>query len=353
MGHTNENDKLKVTAKPMNILIVGGCGYIGTELVPKLWCRGHNITVVDLRWFGNHIMDERWAEVKFMDGFDLTVEQLSKFDQVVFLAGLSNDPMVEYSPKLNFILNSALPTYIGYMAKKAGVKRFVFACSASVYGNTNGEMVTELYESRPGYPYGIAKLQAERSLLAMVDDSFSVISLRKGTVSGYSHRMRLDLIVNKMFMDAVRYSKITINNPDIWRPILSITDAVSAYTLAIEADPRLSGTFNIASENCTVGEVGRRVREYMGEWMGHIFLDIYFKPDMRNYSIDTDKAKNVLGFVPGSTVESILGGLLACMHLFQDWDNPDYYNIERFKKLSGLNYAKVYDHHGNNPQTRP
>ncbi|MGC2821354.1 MAG: NAD(P)-dependent oxidoreductase, partial [Candidatus Sulfotelmatobacter sp.] len=116
----------------MKILIAGGAGYLGSVLVPKLLERGYEVDVVDLFWFGNHLPPE--AGIIRKDIFDITVEDLQCYQQVVFLAGLSNDPMAEFSPSQNFIFNAAAPAYLAYVAKKANVKRYVYACSCSVYG---------------------------------------------------------------------------------------------------------------------------------------------------------------------------------------------------------------------------
>src|SRR5208282_660773 len=194
------------------------------------------------------------------DIFHLSVEDLEPYEQVIFLAGLSNDPMAEYSPNKNFIFNAAAPAYLAYVAKLAKVKRFIYASSCSVYGYTENELYDETRPASSMYPYGISKLQGEQAATQLIDDNFSVISLRKGTISGYSPRMRLDLIINTMFKSAMKERTITINNPSIWRPILSIDDAATAYIRAIEANQQISGIFNIASGNYTVGEVGDLVK---------------------------------------------------------------------------------------------
>jgi len=166
-------------------------------------------------------------------------------------------------------------------------------------------------------------------------DDFSVISLRKGTVSGYSPRMRLDLIVNTMFKNGVRNREITVNNPSIWRPLISIEDATNAYIRAIEASESLSGIFNVASGNYTVGEVGDLVRMAIEEQLGiRVHLTIHHKKDFRNYKVSTEKAENMLSFHANHDVKSIVRDLIDHMGEFQDWDNPQYYNIDTLKLLS-------------------
>lgn len=324
----------------MKILIAGGAGYIGSALVPWLVERGYEVTVIDLLWFGNTL--PQGVPVSKKDIFDLREQDVQGFDQVIFLAGLSNDPMAEFSPSMNFIYNASAPAYLGYISKRAHVRRFIYASSCSVYGYTVNELYDEASPAISNYPYGISKLQGEQAVMQMADDSFSVICLRQGTVSGYAPRMRLDLIVNTMFKNAITRKEITINNPSIWRPILSIQDVVSAYTRAIEASNDISGIFNIASGNYTVGEVGDMVKSVVEkEYSAKVRLTIKHLTDFRNYKVSLEKAINVLSFKPSHTIDSILKTLIANWEHFSDYDNPKYYNIEVFKSLRSFNKTGV------------
>ena len=316
----------------MRLLIAGGAGYVGSVLIPRLIERGYKVDVVDLFWFGNHL--PRQAGILNKDIFHLTVEDLEPYDQVIFLAGLSNDPMAEYSPSKNFIFNAAAPAYLGYIAKIAKVKRYIYACSCSVYGYTENELYDETRAVSSSYPYGISKLQGEQAVMQLVDDKFSVISLRKGTISGYSPRMRFDLIINTMFKTAMRDRTITVNNPSIWRPILSIEDAATAYIRAVETNQKISGIFNIASGNYTVGEVADVVKSTVEERLSlRISLCIKHIQDFRNYKVSVEKAANVLSFHPTGNVKSIVGNLIDNREQFQDWDNPAYSNFQTFKQI--------------------
>ena len=316
----------------MKLLIAGGAGYVGSVLIPRLLERGYKVDVVDLFWFGNHL--PRPVGMLNKDIFHLTVEDLEPYDQVIFLAGLSNDPMAEFSPSKNFIFNAAAPAYLGYVAKKAGVRRYIYASSCSVYGYTENELFDETRPVSSSYPYGISKLQGEQAAMQMADKDFSVISLRKGTISGYSPRMRFDLIVNTMFKCAMKDRTIVVNNPSIWRPLLSIRDAATAYIRAIEANENISGIFNVASGNYTVGEVGDMVRNAIEERTGRrVGLTINQVQDFRNYKVSVEKAKNVLSFHPADDVKSIVSNLVDNMDKCNDWDNPLYSNIRSFKDL--------------------
>ena len=316
----------------MRLLIAGGAGYLGSVLIPKLLERGYRVDVVDLFWFGNHL--PRQAGVLNKDIFQLTVEDLEPYDQVLFLAGLSNDPMAEYSPSKNFIFNAAAPAYLGYIAKIAKVRRYIYASSCSLYGYTENDLYDETRPVGSTYPYGISKLQGEQAVMQLAEESFSVVALRKGTISGYSPRMRLDLIINTMFKTAMKERTITVNNPSIWRPILSIEDAATAYIRAVEADQKISGVFNLASGNYTVGEVADLVKTAIEERLNvRLNLCIKHLQDFRNYKVSVEKAANVLSFHPTGSVRSIVNNLIDNMDKFSDWDNPEYSNIQTFKQL--------------------
>lgn len=302
-------------------------------LVPRLAERGHEVEVVDLLWFGNHLPAD--IPVYQKDIFELDEHDLAGYDQVIFLGGLSNDPMAEFSPALNFIYNAAAPAYLAYLAMRAGVRRYIYASSCSVYGYTRGEPYPEDAPIYCTYPYGISKLQGERAVLQLASETFSVICLRKGTVSGYSPRMRLDLIVNTMFKTALENGRIVINNPYIWRPIVGMEDAVQAYLLAVEAHPDLSGVFNIASGNWTVKEVALMVKDALEDLLGlKIELEEKHIPDKRNYLADTRRARALLGFRPTQSIPDIVRDLLNNYEKFKDFDNPLYYNIRVFKSLN-------------------
>src|SRR5258708_1406287 len=316
----------------MKILIAGGAGYVGSALVPKLQERGYETDVLDLLWFGNKLPEG--TKVIQKDIFDLHEDDLKDYQQVIFLAGLSNDPMAEFSPAKNFIYNASAPAYLAYVSKRAGIKKFIYPGSCSVYGYTVNELYDETSPAESSYPYGISKLQGEQPVLQMADENFSVICFRKGTVSGYSPRMRLDLIVNTMFKTALQKGEIIINNPSIWRPILSIEDAVSGYIRAVESADGITGIFNLSSGNYTVGEVGDFVKEAVEKKLGKkIKLNIKNVKDFRNYKVSNAKAINILSFKPKHDVQAILDNLILNLDKFSDFDNPSYYNIQVFKTI--------------------
>ncbi len=314
-------------------LVGGGAGYIGTQLVPLLVEAGYEVEVIDLLWFGNHL--PTGVKVTKKDLFECTEADMAGFDDFIFLAGLSNDPMAEHSPSKNFIFNAALPSYLAYIAKKAGVKRFVYASSCSVYGYTENKVFDEESPASSNYPYGLSKLQGERGVLDLQDENFSVISMRQGTVCGYSKRMRMDLIVNAMYKTAMSEGKITVNNPDIWRPIYDIRDCAQAFLSAIRAPEHVSGIFNVASGNFTVGDVGGRVKQSVEKLSGKkINLEIKHIADMRNYKVSTAKAELLLDFRPKYSLENIVEELFLHKDDIGDLNQSQYYNIRIFKEIA-------------------
>jgi nucleoside-diphosphate-sugar epimerase len=314
------------------ILLAGGAGYIGTELCKRLLKLDYKVTVIDDLWFGNHL-DPKIELIK-KDLFQVSHTELKGYDTVIFLAGVSNDPMAEFSPSENFIQNAACPAYLAYESKRAGVKRFIYASSCSVYGYTVDELYDESAPTTCGYPYGISKLQGENGVMQLVDKNFSGISLRQGTVCGYSDRMRFDLVVNTMFKNAITLGEITVNNPSIWRPIYHIQDACSAFIRAIQAPENISGIFNVASDNYTLGQIGDIVSAEMSKNLKkEIKMHINDMQDFRNYKVSTTHAKNTLGFTPIYGIKDIINQLFEKAGSFTNFDDDKYYNIRVFESL--------------------
>lgn len=316
----------------MRILVAGGAGYIGSVLVPELMGGGQQVVVADNCWFGNHLP----ATVPLLkrDIFDLKETDLEGFDQVIFLAGVSNDPMAEFSPKQNFIQNSALPAYLCYISKKAGVRRFIYAGSCSVYGNTANKLFNERSPAISVYPYGISKMQGEQAVLQMQDPHFSVICFRQGTVCGYSPRMRFDLVINTMVKMAVDEGRIVLNNPAIWRPILGIRDATAGYLKAVHAAPNLNGVFNLASANYSLRQLGDIVKKAIESKLDRkVELEVKHLFDLRNYRVSINKARKLLGFAPVQKAPAIVDELIANLFRISDFETPEYYNIRIFRSL--------------------
>ena len=327
----------------MKVFVAGGAGYIGTRLSNDLCASGHDVTVLDRFWFGNHL-DHRVKQI-CTGVLKIKDDALIGYDAVVFLAGLSNDPMADFDPACNFIENGAAPAYLAYVAKKCGVPRYVYASSCSVYGFTDNEEMDENSEPSPQYPYGIAKLQAEKAIMMLEDDSFKPISIRKGTVGGWSPRMRYDLVVNTMTKYALTEGRITVNNPTLWRPLVDIRDVVQAYKLSIEADLNTAGIFNISYENYTIKRIATEIKDALLQFGHSTDILINNVADIRNYKATNQRAKDLLGFDPKYTVADSVAEIInniTKVHGSYDFSDDSYYNIATYKKFFNLERDNDY-----------
>jgi nucleoside-diphosphate-sugar epimerase len=313
------------------ILVAGGAGYIGTRFCNEL-ANDYDITVVDLFWFGDKLYDNIKRIEKNIS--DLKIDDLIGFDAVIFLGGLSNDPMAMFRPDLNFNGNSSIPTYLAFISKQAGIKRFICASSCSVYGFTDGYTLTEDDFVKPSYAYGISKLQCEKGLEILEDDDFKPIIFRKGTVGGFSQRMRYDLVVNTMIMSGISKGKITVNSANLWRPLIDIRDVIQGYRLALDSDLSISGVFNLSGFNFTIGDLGTAVNETLKNKGFDVELEILQNPDIRNYKVSTHKIETILGYKARYTPIDTVNELFEKIDFSNyDFNVSEFYNIEIFKKV--------------------
>jgi nucleoside-diphosphate-sugar epimerase len=321
-------------------MVVGGCGFIGSVLVPELIRRRHDVHVVDLLWFGNHISDSIPLSLSRGDAKDLWESDLKGFDAIIFLAGLSNDPMADFSPMANYFYNAALPSYLAHIAKKAGVKVFVHGGSCSVYGLLEPDSrATEDIPPRAQTPYGVSKLMAEFGVMRQNGNGMRCVNFRMGTVCGWSPRMRFDLVINTMVKDALKGGIIKVNDPHAERPILDIRDAVSAYCQALTNED-LRGVYNLFSYNTRIGMLATKVQKRINEKLGdlrlsrQIAVEILGGHDNRSYTADSHKSAQAGIYCFGkvdSTIDGVLENVKGKIHDFED---PIYYNIRTFERTN-------------------
>ena len=316
----------------MHVLVTGGAGFVGSVLCPAILDRGWSVRIVDSGMFGFDGVDPR-AELIKGDVMDFNPNWLEGVDAVVHLAGLSNDPMAEFSPRLNYTLNAAGTARVTEMVKAAGVSRFVFASTCSVYGMSDEAEVDEEAVPKATYPYGISKLMAERAVLQLTDDSFRPIILRKGTVVGWSLRMRFDLVTNTMVKTALTEGRITVNNPLLWRPLLDVKDAAQTYMGALAAPHLLSGIFNVATDNYRLDHLGREVVEALHELGIDVSLVVEHRPEARSYRVSSEKARTLLHFEPELSMKDTVRRIVEGIRAFSitDFNHPRYHNIKQMK----------------------
>jgi nucleoside-diphosphate-sugar epimerase len=316
----------------MRVLVTGGAGYIGSTLVPVLLQQGYEVRVVDIGLFGvSHLPKE--AEVIVADVVNFDETWLDGVDAVIHLAGISNDPMAEFSPVLNYTVNAAGAAILAHAAKKEGIRRFVFASTCSVYGFTDNRELAEEAAVSPSFPYAVSKLMAERALTCLTDDDFRPIILRKGTVVGWSPRMRYDLVVNTMVKTALVNGRIVVHNASLCRPLLDVRDAAAAYLKALSAQPSLTGIFNIAHDNYTIGRLAEEVAAALRECDINVSIETQSRWDLRNYRVSLQKAQELLGFRATISMNQCVKDIVERVHFGQnaDFDNPLYMNVEWMK----------------------
>lgn len=293
----------------MRVLITGHDGYIGSVLAPFVRRAGHDVAGLDTRLFEGCSLGPEPAGLNALrlDVRDVEVEHLRGFDAIIHLAAISNDPLGHLDPARTYEINHVASVALGRLAKQAGVARFVFASSCSLYGAASpDDLLTETAAFNPVTPYGESKVLAEQDLSKLADDNFSPIFLRNATVYGYSPRLRLDLVVNDFVASAFTTGEVVIKSDGTpWRPLVHVEDVARAALAAIEA-PRETvhnNAFNVGktTENYQVRDVADIVREEIPA--SRVTYEEGGGPDSRCYRVDFSKAEDELpGFDPRWTV---------------------------------------------------
>jgi len=268
----------------MKILVTGGCGYVGSILVPNLAARGHEITVVDAQWFGNFLPAKSSISLIKKHFSEIKQENLEGIESVIHLANVANDPSVELNPVLSWEVNVLHTTQLLNLCKKIkSIRSFMYASSGSVYGVKEEERVTEDLDLVPISAYNKTKMSAERVCLSYSED-FNVYCIRPATVCGVSPRMRFDVVVNMFVMHAFRDKKITVLGGDQVRPNIHIQDMSRVYEHFLNNPSLPSGCYNAGFENISVLSIAEMVSKKFG-------VEIEIKPsnDPRSYRQDSSK----------------------------------------------------------------
>ena len=328
------------------ILLIGGAGYVGSVLAEELLEQGYAVRILDRLYYGDGGLREIRDRVELVmaDMRALPADLLENIDAVINLGGLSNDPTAEYNPRANYEMNTLATQVLAEMCRVAGVRRFVFASSCSIYdcgvGNDDKDIIQD--EETPVAPqaaYSSSKREAEKILLDMAGSDFCPVILRKGTIYGFSHRMRYDLVVNTFVKSALSQGYLSLHyGGEMWRPLVDVRDVARAYILATQAEEeKVRGQiFNVSYHNYRISEVALRVRETLRQ-MGassEIRADYGYK-GVRSYRVSTRKIERVLGFQPKVDIEESVADMVEKIRSwgYTDFDSPRYYNIRWMRLL--------------------
>lgn len=329
---------MSTNSKPL-VLVTGGAGYVGCMLIPSLLRRGYRVRVFDIMFYGDAGLRSVHDQIEVIEGDirNCPPDLLQGVDAIINLAGLSTEPAAEYRPEANQEINFEACVALAREAKKRGVRRFVQASSGSIYdvgaGHADRDILhTEDFPVQPFRIYSITKREAEKVLLSLADPNFSPVVIRKGSIYGYSPRMRLDLVVNTFVLQAMKTGALTLHNGgEMWRPLLSIQDAVAAYELMLEAPSDKVGgqIFNITNGNFRISELALRVQHKLRE----LGIACELRPDyefrnLRSCQMSGRKVHDSLGFTPKVTVEEVVADLVAKIKSgVLDTENPAFHNI--------------------------
>lgn len=327
------------------VLITGGAGYCGSRLVPQLLDSGYQITVYDTMYFTPHFLPRQHANLQLVQG---DIRDTSKFksivkghDAVVNLACISNDASFELNEKLSTSINLNAFEPMVLASKRAGVKRFVYASSSSVYGISDKPDVTEDHPLLPLTLYNKYKGECEPLLKMHTDENFVGVIFRPATICGYAPRQRLDLTVNILTNLAVNKGEITVFGGSQTRPNLHIQDYCDVVQLLLESskDKVQNQTFNVGSQNLRISDIALIVKDVVETRFPErqpINIVTTTSEDTRSYHINSDKIKRVLGFIPRYTVSDAIEELcdaFASNRLPNSLTDDIYFNVKRLKKL--------------------
>jgi len=328
------------------ILLVGGAGYVGSVLAEELLERGYAVRILDRLYYGEDGLREIHDRVELVKGDMRTAGPaiMDGVSAVINVGGLSNDPTAEYHPKANHEMNTVATVKLAELCKAHGVRRYIFASSCSIYDRGVGEdqkdvLQDETSDVNPRAAYSSSKYNAERQLLEMVDNDFCPVILRKGTINGFSPRMRYDLVVNTFVKAALSTGVLTLHyGGEMWRPLVDIRDVARAYIACVEAKDELvrGEIFNVSFQNMRVSELALRIRE--GLRSQGVAVEI--RPDygykgVRSYRVSAQKIERVLGVRPKVTIEESVADMVKKItsYGYTDFDNPKYYNIRWMRML--------------------
>jgi nucleoside-diphosphate-sugar epimerase len=302
------------------ILVTGACGYKGSVLVPKLLNNGYKVKALDTQWFGNYLPKHQNLELLKMDVRDTSNIPLGGVDTIIHLASIANDPCGDLNPKLTWEVSALATMQLADLAVRNQINHFIYASSGSVYGVKQEEQVTEDLSLEPISEYNKTKMVAERVLLSY-QDQMNVQIVRPATVCGLSPRMRLDVAVNMLTMQAIKNGRITVFGGNQARPNIHIEDITDLYLYFLK-HPEIQGVFNAGFENITILDIARLLQKRTD-------AEVITTPsnDPRSYRINSDKLLQT-GFRPKYCVKDAVEQIIDAFNSGLLKDSTNWYNLK-------------------------
>ena len=314
----------------MKILVTGGCGYIGTSLTNALLEKDHKVTVVDIMWFGNHLNPRKDLSIIQADIRDIDKIPMDGIDTIIHLANIANDPTGDLNSKLTWEVNALASKFLIEKAIDCGAKQFIYASSGSVYGIKHEPEVTEALPLLPISDYNKSKMVSERVLISY-KDKINLQIIRPATVCGCSPRMRLDLSVNMLTMQALTKGRINVFGGQQTRPNIYMKDMVGVYLHFLEFGTKASGIYNAGFENISILDIANKVTEFIPAG-----IEITKSNDPRSYRLNSDKLFDT-GFTQKYSVEDGIKNVIEAYNSGRLKDEACHYNIRVMKQLENLN----------------
>ena len=314
----------------MKILITGGCGYVGTNLTNLLINKGHHVTVVDIMWFGNYLKTNKNLNIIKADIRDIDKISMKNIDVIFHLANIANDPTGDLDSKLTWEVNALASKFLVEKAIKNNVGQFIYASSGSVYGVKDEPEVTEDLPLMPISDYNKSKMISER-VLSSYSDQITLQIIRPATVCGVSPRMRLDLSVSMLTMQALTKNKITVFGGQQTRPNIHMNDMLGVYLHFLEKANTKEGIYNAGFENISILDIAKRIKQNIDSE-----IIISESNDPRSYRQNSDKLM-ATGFNPKFGVED---GIIDVINLYNEGmikDQDEFYNMKVMQKLKQFN----------------